>query len=158
MEGEIDLMDEKEYQQYQDKKEYLMSYKKACKRIESLKEQLNSLQEIEQSVRSQQISDMPKGGGRQQDLSDLMVKLEDLQIQIADAITESCKIKLEIEEALWKLEDPGEARVLRFRYIYFMPWEEISRTMNYSRKQIQRIHQKAIQNLKDVPQCPIWLC
>lgn len=145
-------MDEKEYQEYQSKKEYLAGYRKACKRIESLKEQLESLLEIEQSVRSQQLSDMPKGSNRHQDLSDLIVKLEDLQAQIADAIMDSCKLKLEIEETLWKLDDPEEARVLRFRYIYFAKMEEISETIGYSRKQIQRICQKAIQNLKDVPQ------
>lgn len=148
-------MDEKEYQEYQSKKEYLTGYRKACKKIESLKEQLESLQEIEQSVKSQQLSDMPKGSNRHQDLSDLMVKLEDLQAQIADAIMVSCRIKLEIEGALWKLEDPEEARVLRFRYIYFAKMEEISKIMGYSSKQIQRICQKAIQNLKDVPQCPV---
>ncbi len=141
-------MDEKEYQEYQSKKEYLTGYRKACKKIESLKEQLESLREIEQSVKSQQLSDMPKGNNRHQDLSDLMVKLEDLQAQIADAIMKSCKIKLEIEEALWKLKDPEEARVLRFRYIYFAKWEEISKVMCYSRSQIKRIHEKAIKNLK----------
>lgn len=141
-------MDEKEYQEYQSKKEYLAGYRKACKKIESLKEQLESLLEIEQSVRSQQLLDMPKGSNRHQDLSDLMVKLEDLQAQIADAITDSCKIKLEIEEMLWKLDDPEEARVLRFRYIYFMTWEEISETMNYSNRQIHYIHKNAIKNLK----------
>lgn len=141
-------MDEKEYQEYQSKKEYLTGYRKACKKIESLKEQLESLQEIEQSVKSQQLSDMPKGSNRHQDLSDLMVKLEDLQTQIADAITESCKIKLEIEGALWKLEDPEETRVLRFRYIYFMAWEEISSIMGYGTRQSRRIHDEAIKNLK----------
>lgn len=141
-------MDETEYMEYQKKKEYLAGYRKACKKIESLKEQLESLREIEQSIKSQQLSDMPKGSNRHQDLSDLMVKLEDLQAQIADTITESCKIKLEIEEALWKLEDPEEARVLRFRYIYFAKMEEISETMGYSRTQIWRICEQAIKNLK----------
>ncbi len=141
-------MDEKEYQEYQSKKEYLMNYKKACKKIESLKEQLDSLREVEQSIRSQQLSDMPRGGNRHQDLSDLMVKLEDLQTQIADAITESCKIKLEIEEALWKLEDAEESRVLRFRYIYFMDWEELSGIMGYSTRQAQRICNDAIKKIK----------
>lgn len=141
-------MDEKEYQEYQSKKEYLTGYRKACKKIESLKEQLDSLREIEQSIKSQQLSDMPKGSNRHQDLSDLMVKLEDLQAQIADAIAESCRIKLEIEEALWKLEDPEEARVLRFRYIYFMTGREISSTMSYSPRQIWRLHDNAIKNLK----------
>ncbi len=141
-------MDEKEYQEYQSKKEYLTGYRKACKKIESLKEQLDSLREIEQSIKSQQLSDMPKDSNRHQDLSDLMVKLEDLQAQIADAITDSCKIKLEIEEALWKLDDPEEARVLRFRYIYFMTGREISSTMSYSPRQIWRLHDNAIKNLK----------
>lgn len=141
-------MDEKEYQEYQNKKEYLMSYKKTCNKIESLKEQLDSLQETEQSVRSKQLSDMPKGGNRHQDLSDLMAKLEDLQARIADAIMDSCKIKLEIEEALWKLEDPEEARVLRFRYICFMDWAELGDMMGYSPRQAQRIHKDAIKNLK----------
>ena len=141
-------MDEKEYQEYQSKKEYLTGYRKACKKIESLKEQLESLREIERSIKSQQLSDMPKGSNHHQDLSDLMVKLEDLQAQIADAITDSCKIKLEIEEALWKLDDPEEARVLRFRYIYFMTGREISSTMSYSPRQIWRLHDNAIKNLK----------
>lgn len=141
-------MDEKEYQEYQNKKEYLTGYRKACKKIKSLKEQLDSLREIEQSIKSQQLSDMPKGSNQHQDLSDLMVKLEDLQAQIADAIMKSCRTKLEIEESLWKLEDPEEARVLRFRYIYFMTWEEISKIMNYSRAQTCRIHEQAIKNLK----------
>ena len=141
-------MNEKEYMEYQSKKEYLTGYRKACKKIESLKEQLESLREIEQSIKSQQLSDMPKGNNRHQDLSDLMVKLEDLQAQIADAVTDSCKIKLEIEGTLWKLEDPEEARVLRFRYIYFAKMEEISETMGYSRTQIWRICEQAIKNLK----------
>ena len=141
-------MDEKEYIEYQSKKEYLTGYRKACKKIESLKEQLESLREIERSIKSQQLSDMPKGSNHHQDLSDLMVKLEDLQAQIADAIMDSCKIKLEIEEALWKLDDPEEARVLRFRYIYFMTGREISSTMSYSPRQIWRLHDNAIKNLK----------
>lgn len=141
-------MDEKEYIEYQSKKEYLTGYRKACKKIESLKEQLESLREIERSIKSQQLSDMQKGSNHHQDLSDLMVKLEDLQAQIADAITDSCKIKLEIEEALWKLDDPEEARVLRFRYIYFMTGREISSTMSYSPRQIWRLHDNAIKNLK----------
>lgn len=141
-------MNEKEYMEYQSKKEYLTGYRKACKKIESLKEQLESLREIEQSIKSQQLSDMPKGNNRHQDLSDLMVKLEDLQAQIADAVTDSCKIKLEIEGTLWKLEDPEEARVLRFRYIYFMDWGELGGMMGYSPRQAQRIHKAAIKKLK----------
>lgn len=144
-----DEIEKNEKVEYEAKKEYLMSYRIACRRIENLKEQLESLQEVEQSAKSQQVSDMPRGGGSgQQDLSVLMTRLEELRIKINDAMMESNKIKLEIEEVLWGLKGTEEAKALRLRYIYFMKWEEIAENMNYNRSHIHRIHKNAIKNLK----------
>lgn len=143
-----DEIEKNEKAEYEAKKEYLMSYRIACRRIDNLKEQLESLREVEQSAKSQQVSDMPRGGTGQQDLSALMTRLEELRIKINAAMAESNKIKLEIEETLWGLKDTEEAKVLRFRYIYFMKWEEIAENMNYNRSHIHRIHKNAIKNLK----------
>lgn len=143
-----DEIEKNEKAEYEAKKEYLMSYRIACRRIDNLKEQLESLREVEQSAKSQQVSDMPRGGTGQQDLSVLMTRLEELRIKINDAMAESNKIKLEIEETLWGLKDTEEAKVLRFRYIYFMKWEEIAENIGYHRNHVLRIHKKAIKNLK----------
>ena len=42
------------------------------------------------------------------------------------------------------LDDPAEYRVMKFRYIDFMKWDEISRAMNYSERQVRRINSRAI--------------
>lgn len=130
----------------EEKKEYLNGYRNACKRIINLQEQMESLREVEQSAKIQQLSDMPKGGSRHKDLSDLLIKLEKLQDKIDDAIIESLQVKVEIEDTLLRVRDSDEARILRFRYIDFMKWEEISVKMNYSYRQVLYIHGRALAN------------
>lgn len=133
----------------EEKKEYLNGYRNACKRIINLQEQMESLREVEQSAKIQQLSDMPKGGNRHKDLSDLLIKLEKLQDKIDDAIIESLQVKVEIEDTLLRVRDSDEARILRFRYIDFMKWEEISVKMNYSYRQVLYIHGRALANYEN---------
>lgn len=135
------------------KKEYLRQYGKSQKRIDNLKEQLLSLKETEQSVRSQQMSDMPKGSSRDKDLSDLMVKIEELDEKIKDEMVKSAKTKIMIEEDILSLQNEDETRVLRMRYIESRQWEEISAKTKYSKRQTLRIHGSALKNFKDVTQC-----
>lgn len=130
------------------KKEYLRQYGRLQKRIDNLKEQLLSLKETEQSVRSQQMSDMPKGSSRDKDLSDLMVKIEELDEKIKDEMVKSAKTKIMIEEDILSLQNEDEARVLRMRYIESRQWEEIENRMKFSRRQVLYIHGRALNNLK----------
>lgn len=131
----------------EEKKEYLNEYKLACKKVVALQEQLESLREVEQSAKVQKLSDMPKVSS-QSDLSDLMIRIEKLQEKIDTALAKCIEKKLEIEEALNCIEDGEEARILRYRYIRFMRWEEICGELNYSSAQIHRIHSKALNNFK----------
>lgn len=130
------------------KKEYLRQYTRSQKRIDNLKEQLLSLRETKQSVRSQQMSDMPKGSSRDKDLSDLMVKIEELDEKIKDEMVKSAKTKIMIEEDILSLQNEDEARVLRMRYIESRQWEEIENRMKFSRRQVLYIHGRALNNLK----------
>lgn len=132
----------------EEKKEYLLQYGKACKRIKNLKEQLISLREVEQSAKIQQLSDMPKGSGRDKDLSDLMVRIEKLREKINDEIMRSARIRTMIEEDILEIEDADQARVLRMRYIELLQWEEISDRMKYSRRQVIYMHGRALNNFK----------
>lgn len=129
-----------------EKKEYLNGYKYACRKILCSKEQLDALVETEQSAKIQQLSDMPKGGGRQSDLSDVLVSIERLQNMIDDKIVESLRIKVDIESKIFNVEEPDEARLLRLRYIDFKTWEEIACLMHYSYRQTLYIHGRALSN------------
>lgn len=135
------------------KKEYLLQYSKSEKRIRALREQLFSLQEVEKSAKTQQLSAMPKGSSRNKDLSDFLVRIEKLQEEIENKITESLRIRTEIEEHIIEMENENEALVLRMRYIDLMDWTRISHRMKYSKRHTLRIHKAALENFKDVTPC-----
>lgn len=132
----------------EEKKEYLKQYRKACKKLKTLQEQAESLQEVQSSAKVQRISDMPKGHSGQSDLSDIIVKFEELQRKINDKIKESLALRLEIENAILTVEDTEEEMVLKMRYIEFRHWEDIAKAMRYSIRHVYRIHGQALRDLQ----------
>lgn len=132
-------------EQNERKKEYLNSYKNLCRKLKSLEDQLQSLREVEQSAKIQQLSDMPKGG-KQTDLSDVMVSLEVVFTKIIRARAECLKMKLEIESNIADMEDGVEADILRKRYLEFKTWEQICVEIGYSWRQTHYIHSRALSN------------
>jgi hypothetical protein len=128
--------------------DYLNRYRDCCKRIVQLQEQLEGLREVEQSAKIQQLSDMPKGSARDSDLSDVLVKIENLQDKIDDKIVESLSIRLDIESLIVDLDSPEEADVLRMKYIELKPWKVIASEVNYSIQSAKRYHRSAIEKLQ----------
>lgn len=130
------------------KKEYLWGYLDACKRLAVLEEQLKSIQQVEQAAKTQQLSDMPKGGGHQADLSDLLVKIENWQRKIDEAKVTAMSIKVDIETKITEMTDPNEQKVLRMRYIEGKKWNAIAEEMRYSWRQVINIHGSALLNVQ----------
>jgi DNA-directed RNA polymerase specialized sigma subunit len=46
------------------------------------------------------------------------------------------------------MENEDEQEVLRLRYIKGLKWEEVALKMNYSWKQVHRIHSSALKSFK----------
>jgi len=129
------------------KKDYLNSYKNLCKKLKSLEDQLQSLRETEESAKTPSISDMPKAHN-QTDLSDVMVRIEEVYTKIVRLRAECIKRKLEIEDKIADMPDGIEADILRKRYLEFKSWEEICVELNYSWRQTHRLHSNALSNFK----------
>lgn len=134
-------------EQNEKKKEFLNNYKNLCRKIKSLEEQLQSLKEVEQSAKIQQLTDMPKSG-RQTDLSDYIVRAEKVMSKIIKLKRECEGRKLEIENIIADMQDGIEADILRKRYLEFKTWEQICVEIGYSWRQTHYIHSKALSNLK----------
>ena len=128
------------------KKEYLNGYKKACCKLRNLEEQLDAVRESKASVQGLTYSDMPKGT-HQSDLSDYMVKVDNLLAKIEKAKIECLNAKLDIENKIADMEDGLECDVLRNYYLKGMKWEEVCVAIGYSWRQTHRIHSKALRNL-----------
>ncbi len=127
-------------------KEYLQSYKNLCCKLRSLEEQMQGKREEEQSAKTQKLSDMPKGN-KQSDLSDIMVMLEVLETKIILQKEECLKRKIEIESMIVGIQDGVESLILRRRYIEFKEWTLIAKELSYSKMQVFRIHDVALNKI-----------
>lgn len=129
------------------KKEYLNSYKKNCDKLISLEEQLKSLREVEQSAKIQKLSDMPKGS-RQTDLSDYIVRIERVLLQINEIKSVCMKQLIDIEDSISRLENGIECQILHKKYVEFKEWEKICCEIGYCWRQTHRYHSRALTNFK----------
>jgi len=71
----------------------------------------------------------------------------DLEKKIDEEMVQLMELKMEIREKIYQVENPNRRLVLLYRYINFMKWEEIADQMNYSIKQLHRIHNAALTDI-----------
>ncbi|HHV09984.1 MAG TPA: hypothetical protein GXX75_06880 [Clostridiales bacterium] len=133
------------------KKRYLKSYIKNREKLKTLEDQLQSLIESSRSAKAQSISDMPKGN-IQTDLSDVMVRQDELFAKIIRLKAECQQIMLNIENGIAEMEDGIESAILYKKYIKGEQFEDICMEIGYSWRQTHRHHGNALMHFK----IPIW--
>lgn len=129
------------------KKEFLRSYCKSLRREERIEEDIQELR-MNKMFPSVVNDGMPRGS-EQSDLSNYIVKLDEMIEELKNERLERAKLRQRIERNIRALNNEDEQEVLRFRYIKGLKWEEVAVEMGYSWKQIHRIHSSALHNLKD---------
>ena len=130
------------------KKEYLKSYLNNKRKLESLNMQTAELREKIQSVKAMSYSDIPKSSSPQTDLSDYIVRLEEMDEDITE-LTKVINKKFEIiEKAILKLKNANESYIIQLRYIQNKSWEEISIITKYSLRHTHNIHGSALVNIE----------
>lgn len=131
-----------------DKKEYLKSYGRIKKEIESIEA---SIQELRASKMAPGLilDDMPHSHNPS-DLSDYAASLDELERELIDKKWEALSLHAEIEGNIIEVPDELERSLLRYRYIAGMKWEEICVKMGYSWKQVHRIHSSALVHFENM--------
>jgi hypothetical protein len=129
----------------EDRKQYLNRYKLLCSKLASLREQEETLRIELVNVKAINYTGMPKGN-KHYDLSDCIVRLEELYSKIAAKQKEQLMLKVQIEDKVSEMNDGIECDLLRKRYIEFKSWEQICDEIGYSLKQTYRIHNKALED------------
>ena len=131
-----------------------MTAKQYLRQAYRLNELINShIREVEQlrllstSVPSTDFSKERVQGGKLPGdrISNIIAKIVDLEKQINDEIDNLIDLKKEIHDAIDAVQNPDQQLVLRCRYIEFLTWEKTAECLNYSIKQIHRIHSAALQ-------------
>lgn len=91
---------------------------------------------------------MPHGGGISDKVGENAIKIAELSKEKEDLQRQ----KDDIIKTLQKLP-PDEFKVLYREYVLYMSRKEIAADLNYTRVQVWRIKQKALERLKDVTEC-----
>ena len=128
-------------------KEELMQYGSIELEVKQLKERIEYLEEKKTSIKSQVITDMPTGGVERTDILTLITKIEDSQIELIQKQSKLVDIMESIEHTIDGLEDSTERLILRSRYLQCKKWEQICVELNYSWRQIHRLHSNILKKI-----------
>lgn len=55
--------------------------------------------------------------------------------------------KKEIKSIIYKLEDNKAKLIMEYKYINYLPFETIADRLNYSKRQVLRLHKNSLENL-----------
>lgn len=129
----------------EEKKQFLWGYRDSLRRIERIKAEMEELRAMKTSMAS------GGGSGRKgykNDLSGRMARLDALEADKKKELCHMMEIHERIERAINSLENEQERDVLFYRYIKGLSWYETAEKMNYSKRQIYRLHGQALEHLK----------
>lgn len=133
-------------------KEYLLRYRDAYREAQDIERQITQLRLKYALPSAIQYSDMPKAHNTEHDLSDYMVKLDELTDGLVSQYCKCIGIEGDILQRIDRMTDQAERQVLRLRYTHItdkgrlMAWNEIAEHMSYSYMNATRIHGRALQH------------
>lgn len=79
-----------------------------------------------------------------------ILKCVEYSEQITKKLGELYATKIEISEAISRVDDRKFRILLRMRYLEYASWGEIANEMDYSTRNIHYTHDKALEEVKDI--------
>lgn len=137
-------------------KEYLRQARTLDKRINAKLEQVSRLRDLAERTTTI-LSNQPKGKSGTNRTEYCITKIFDLEREINTDIDRLIDLKATIREAIEAMPNDLYKAILECRYLNGWKWEEIADTLGYERRQVTRLHGRALQEIKVVPQCPITM-
>jgi len=98
-------------------KQYLNQYRRAYTVVRLAASRLEQAEHDAAGIRAIIYSDMPKSHNVERDLSDAMIKIEELANQYRDAVKENTAIMAEVSATILAVPDETQMRLLWLRYI-----------------------------------------
>ena len=130
------------------KKEYLNRYKWDLEKLKEIDGEITACR-LGALPGAITYSGMPHGSGNNSDLSNYMLKIDNLLTKFIKKREEAIRDLREISAAIEAVEDPQSNILLRYRYIQCKGWDEVAKYMNYNEVYVRReLHSKALMHFK----------
>lgn len=127
-------------------KEYLSQVYYLDKMIDAKLEQQQRLKDLATRVSPTLSHDKVKGGRIENRTEDYICKWIDLEKEINGDIDQLIDLKREIEQVIYKVQEPKHKLLLTLRYLNCKKWEDIADEMNFKDvRWVYQLHKKALQ-------------
>lgn len=135
-------------------KEFLQQVFIAYQEVDSKLEQIARLQSLATRTTTV-IHDTPCGNGTalSSRVERAVIAIQGQTEFLADEINHLLNVRREVADAIAKVRDPTERRVLEYRYLAFKSWKEISHAMKAGLRHVYRLHDRALKNFGVVTKC-----
>ena len=80
-------------------------------------------------------------------MEEIIVRLVDLENEIGDDISRLLELKQVIATEIERVDNQTYRTLLELRYLCFKDWSEIAVELNYGRRYVLKVHERAIQIL-----------
>ena len=125
-------------------KEQLSQIKKTDRLIDRL---LSTVQTLRSSLTSQSYELQPdrvQTSGPKDRLSETFARIDDLEREINARIDDLIRLKEDTSKVIYQISDKDQQNVLIARYVQGERWEKIAVDLNFSIRQVHRIHGAAL--------------
>jgi predicted DNA-binding protein YlxM (UPF0122 family) len=139
-------MENQDIQEIVSKKRFLKRYRKNLNCISRLEGKLDLLDAKIKSIRSPNLSGMPRGG-QPVTIEDLITDKMDLENRIERLREKGKKLKREILEEIDLLDDPRYVAVLEGFFIDCLSMEDIAENEGYTVRHVYSLYHDAIRSL-----------
>lgn len=141
-------MEKSDIKEVERKKRSLKRYKKTLACIDRLEVKLDLVNQKLTSIKSPNLSGMPRGGTPVTSADLIADKLE-LEERIERLKARGVRQRHEILEEIDSLEDPKHAEVLELFFINCLTLEEIADKLRYSDRHVYRIYSEGVTYLSE---------
>lgn len=131
-------------------KEYLKKIARMESYIQSKKERLAVLKEMSSGISSPKFDDMPRNPNKGRSrLEETILKYIDLENEIKEDEKKLEYEKLYLLEAIGRIEEPEYQTILISRYFKHQSWDDIAKSLFYTKRWIYSLHGRALERLDE---------
>lgn len=124
-------------------KKYLALKKEAL----SLRLQAEQLDDEAKSLKATTVDGMPKSNIFKDSIGEIVAKIEEIRLKYLHKYDLALCELYKIERTIDGLDDATERQLMRKRYIEGKNWEDICVELNYSWRQVHRLHSEILKKI-----------
>lgn len=128
-------------------KQQLESYRGLRAEHQQLRDELQQLETLLGSPSGSNTEGGPRGSGVSNPVERKGIKHLELEKRYRAQLAQMSSAMLEIEARIAVLPTSDERRLIRYRYLAGLGWEDVCERIHYSWTQTHRIHRRALANL-----------